>query len=111
MKYIKEYDTVDEYLADVEANPYPILCRMKTEEQNKLLKKVFYRKIMTDKSNPEAMEIARNAGWVGPTDTFMTITQAIAVTDESFNAANILVSDSSTPGGYMTLRGSPFLRI
>ena len=103
MKYIKEYDTVDEYLADVEANPYPILCRMKTEEQNKLLKKVFYRKIMTDKSNPEAMEIARNAGWVGLTDTYMTITQAIAVTDESFNAANILVSDSSTPGGYRSL--------
>lgn len=105
MKYLKEYTDVDEYISDVSENPagYPTLCRLKTEDTAKWGKKIFYRKVMTDASNPEAMQIARDAGWVGPTDTFMTFDQAFAIDDTTFNAANICIADNSGANGYVSV--------
>ena len=102
MKYLKEYNTVEEYIEDVSSNPvsYPTLTRIASDSN--WGKRMFYRKVMTNDSNPEAMSIARSAGWVGQNDTYMTMEQALAVTDESFNNANVVTEDSSAPNGYAT---------
>ena len=100
MKYLKEYNTVEEYIEDVSSNPvsYPTLTRVVSDSN--WGKKMFYRKVMTDESNPEAMSIARSAGWVGQNDTYMTMEQALAVTDETFRNGNIQVEDENAYNGY-----------
>lgn len=100
MKYLKEYNTVEEYIEDASSNPisYPTLTRVASDSN--WGKKMFYRKVMTDQSNPEAMSIARSAGWVRPNDTYMTLDQALAVTDETFQNANVQVEDANAYNGY-----------
>ena len=102
MKYLREFNDINEFITEVSENPvnYPTLNLIKGDGDTKWNKKMYYNKVMTDRSNPEAMQIARTAGWVGPTDTYMTFDQAFAVTDASFNAANVSVYNTSATNGY-----------
>ena len=61
---------------------------------------VFYNDLATDLTNPELMDIARGAGWVESGATALTYANAFSITTEQFNAANVIVADSSAPNGY-----------
>lgn len=56
--------------------------------------------IATDTSNLPLMDIARSAGWVASTATYMTKIDAARITTEQFNSANIGVKDENATNAW-----------
>lgn len=101
MKYLRKFDEISEFVSATTEDDIELPNVSLVYEDTIWNKEVYYSYLMTDISNPEMMDIARSAGWVGPTDTAMTYAQAFAVTTEQFNNANVIRPDSSGPNGYV----------
>lgn len=96
LKYLNQFDDFHDYaISDDFSEPNITLLSEDYDEEN-----LFYNDLVTDITNPELMEIARNAGWVEPTASAMTYGRAFKITTEEFNDANRIKVDSSVVNGY-----------
>ena len=94
-KHFKLWTTQQDYEAFVQSGnyeePYVHILQDKCD---------YDQIIATDASNLPLMDIARSAGWVASTATYMTKIDAARITTEQFNSANIGVKDENATNAW-----------